>query len=216
MIAKLRGLLDQTGDGWAIIDCNGVGYLISCSARTLRVLPAIGTEITLFIHTDVREDAINLHGFADPAERDWFRLLTRVQGVGARLALSILGLLAPNPLADAILRQDKACLMQAEGVGAKLATRILTELKDKTINLARGGNSTSSASASGAAFPTVSSEPGDRSAADEALSALLNLGFQRQEAQTALAAAHRDLGPAASLDALVRAGLQALTPFPST
>ena len=136
MIAKLTGLLDSIGEEWAVIDVNGVGYLVFCSTRTLAQLPGRGEAVSFVIETHVREDHIHLYGFLEHAEREWFRLLTTVQGVGAKVGLGILSVLAPRDLSDAILAQDKGMITRAPGVGPKLATRLLTELKDKACGLA--------------------------------------------------------------------------------
>jgi Holliday junction DNA helicase RuvA len=138
VIAKLSGLVDSLGEGHAVIDVSGVGYLAFCSAHTLGRLPGAGEPVTLFIETHVREDHIHLYGFADPVERDWFRLLTTVQGVGSRLALAILSVLGADQLVVAIAGQDKAMIARAEGVGGKLAGRIIAELKDKAGGIALG------------------------------------------------------------------------------
>src|SRR5579883_2599375 len=131
MIGSLSGIVDQATADSAVVEVGGVGYLVFASSRTLARLPARGKPLKLLIETHVREDHIHLYGFADEAERGWFRLLTTVQGVGARLALAILGVLAPEALATAIMAQDKAALARADGVGPKLAQRIANELKDK-------------------------------------------------------------------------------------
>jgi Holliday junction DNA helicase RuvA len=201
MIAKLAGVVDQIGPEAAVIDVGGVGYLAFCSTRTISRLPAVGSPASLLIETHVREDHIHLYGFADAAEREWFRRLTTVQGVGARLALAILSALSPEQLGLAILAQDKAALTRADGVGARLATRIVTELRDKV-----GG---------GAAFatPPMPAGPlseGDPGPAADAVSALVNLGYRRSEAFSAVAVASRRLGGEADAGALIRAGLQEL------
>ena len=199
MIAKLAGVIDQIGPEAAIIDVGGVGYLAFCSTRTISRLPVVGAPASLLIETPVREDHIHLYGFLDAAERDWFRRLTTVQGVGARLALAILSAVAPEQLGPAILAHDKAALMRADGVGARLAARIVNELHDKV-----GG----AAAAAVVAIPTApEADPG--SAAD-AVSALVNLGYGRTEAFSAVAAAARRLGRSADAGALIRAGLQEL------
>ncbi len=138
MIAKLTGLIDSTDGEGAVLDVGGVGYLVFCSARTLARLPARGMPASLLIETHVREDHIHLYGFADAGERDWFRLLTTVQGVGARLALAVLSVLGPDDLARAIAAADRASLARAPGVGPKLAGRIAAELKDKVGAVALG------------------------------------------------------------------------------
>jgi len=196
MIAKLTGLLDQAGSDSAVIDVGGVGYLVCCSARSLARMPAKGAPVSLLIETHVREDHIHLYGFAEPAERDWFRLLTTVQGVGAKLALALLGVLAPEDLMRAIAAADKASLARAPGVGQKLAQRIATELKDKVRAVALG--------------PAAADLPQRGSEAD-AVSALVNLGYRRAEAFDAVIEAARRLGASAPVDALIRAGLKELS-----
>jgi Holliday junction DNA helicase RuvA len=204
MIAKLTGVIDQSGPEAAVIDVGGVGYLAFCSTRTLSRLPPIGSAASLLIETHVREDHIHLYGFVDAAERDWFRRLTTVQGVGARLALAILSAVAPEQLGLAILAQDQAALTRADGVGARLAARIVNELRDKV-----GGFATAAtASAPPAPAPDASV---DANAAADAVSALVNLGYRRAEAFGAVATATRQLGGEADTGALIRAGLQELT-----
>jgi holliday junction DNA helicase RuvA len=190
MIAKLAGVVDQIGPDGAVIDVGGVGYLAFCSTRTIGRLPAVGSPVRLLIETHVREDHIHLYGFIDSAERDWFRHLTTVQGVGARLALAILSAVAPEQLGLAIIAQDKAALTRADGVGPRLAARIVNELRDKVGNV------------TGAATPAVPiTPPGEAPGpAADAVSALVNLGYHRTEAFGAVAAAA----------ARIRAGLQEL------
>ena len=195
MIAMLAGVVDQRGVDSLVLDVNGVGYLVFASARTLSRVPARGEPLKLLIETHVREDHIHLYGFADEGERGWFRLLTTVQGVGARLALALLSVLAPDALATAIMAQDKATLARADGVGAKLATRIASELKDKVGGIALG---------------PVAATPATPVAATDAVSALVNLGYSRSDAFAAVAQATQRLGAAAKIDALIRAGLQEL------
>ena len=202
MIAKLAGLLDQVMSDGAIIDVGGVGYLVFCSSRTLAQLPAAGAAARLLIETHVREDHIHFYGFIDAVERDWFRLLTTVQGVGARLALSLLSAVSPDQLALAILSQDKATLARADGVGPRLAARLVNELRDKVGGLATAAPMPVTAS------PGASDGKGDATA--DAVSALVNLGYRRAEAFGAVGAAARKLGEKAALDALIRAGLQEL------
>ena len=199
MIAMLSGIVDQRGSDSLVLDVNGVGYLVFASARTLGRVPARGEPLRLLIETHVREDHIHLYGFADEAERSWFRLLTTVQGVGARLGLAILSVLAPDALATAILAQDKAALSRADGVGQKLATRIASELKDKVGGIALG--------------PAVAASGGvpEGAAAADAVSALVNLGYSRSDAFGAVAQAAKRLGEAAKIDALIRVGLQELS-----
>jgi Holliday junction DNA helicase RuvA len=200
MIAKLTGRVDQTGDGFAVIDVGGVGYRAFCSTRCLARLPQPGGEASLLIETHVSQDHIHLYGFADPAERDWFRLLTTVQGVGSKVALALLSALAPAELAQAIAAQDKATLSRAQGVGPKLASRLAAELKDKAGGIALG----------------PSARLGDAVASDldrmgsDAVSALVNLGYRRMDAFGAVLDAQRSLGSAATLDALIKAGLREL------
>ena len=201
MIAKLKGMVDEIDTDSAIVDVGGVGYLVSASARTLRNL-VVGEAATVLVETIVREDAIALYGFLETAERDWFRILTTVQGVGARVALSILSTLSPDEIARAIAAQDRATLSRPTGVGPKLAARLATELKDK-------------AAAFGIASP-ASSAPDAAAAApagslnEDAVSALVNLGYRRVEAFGAVARASQRLGADARLDAVIRAGLQEL------
>jgi Holliday junction DNA helicase RuvA len=197
MIAMLAGIVEQRGSDSLVLDVNGVGYLVFASARTLGRVPARGEPLRLLIETHVREDHIHLYGFADEAERSWFRLLTTVQGVGARLGLAILSVLAPDALATAILAQDKAALARADGVGPKLATRIASELKDKVGGIALG--------------PATAISVGEGAAAADAVSALVNLGYSRSDAFGAVAEAAKRLGEAAKIDALIRAGLQELS-----
>ena len=201
MIAKLTGILDHIGAEGAVIDVHGVGYLVFASTRTLSQLPPSGGSARLLIETHVREDHIHLYGFADAAERDWFRLLTTVQGVGAKVALAILSVVAPDELTLAIVAQDRATMARADGVGPKLAARIVNELKDKVGGLALAATNAA------APAPQIASEPG---ATGDAVSALVNLGYRRAEAFGAVATASRRLGGEAKVDALIRAGLQEL------
>ncbi|MGK6320862.1 Holliday junction branch migration protein RuvA [Sphingomonas sp. DT-204] len=194
MIAHLKGILTSTAADHAVIDVGGVGYLVGASARTLSVLGAIGDGVIVHTEMLVGEDFIRLVGFATAEEHDWFRLLTGVQGVGARVALAILSALAPDELGRAVSAQDKAMVARANGVGPKLAERIVRELKDKVGGIAIGGGIASAAPAG--------------SAAADAMSALANLGFRQAEASSAVAAAEEELGPGAGLDALVRLALR--------
>lgn len=195
MIAKLRGLLDSFDADHAVIDVNGVGYLVSASTRTLSQLGAIGDEIVLHTEMLVGEDFQRLVGFASAAERDWFRLLISVQGVGARVALAILSALTIDEVHRAVASGDHAMIARAQGVGPKLAQRIVHELKDKAGGIALGPTSGTMAAPAG-------------SFAQDAVSALTNLGFRPGEAAAAVARAESDLGPEASLDALVRTALK--------
>jgi Holliday junction DNA helicase RuvA len=194
MIAKLRGLLDGTTADHAVIDVNGVGYLVFASTRTLSALGGTGSEVVLHTVMQVSEDDIRLIGFASGDERDWFTLLRSVQGVGAKVALAILSALSVDELHRAVAAGDSAMIARAQGVGPKLAQRIAHELKDKAGGVSLGG---------GAAAPAA---PG--SAAADAVSALLNLGFRPAEASSAVAKAEAELGPGATLDALVRLALK--------
>ncbi len=204
MIAKLTGVLDTMGDDWAVVDVGGVGYLAYCSGRTLRALPAVGGSVTLAIETHVREDHIHLYGFIDAAERDWFRLLTTVQGVGARVALAILTVLEPDAIADAVIAQDKAAFTQAAGVGPKLAARLVAELKDRVGELIVVRPIQFAAEAAGAGPGNNAGPVGD------AISALVNLGYRRTEAYGAVSQAASRLGADAGIEALITAGLKEL------
>jgi Holliday junction DNA helicase RuvA len=201
LIARLKGTVEAVDEGSAVIDVNGVGYLVSASSRTLRDLVA-GQPATVLVETIVREDAIALYGFLETGERDWFRILTTVQGVGARVALSILSTLSPDEIARAIAAGDKASLSRPAGVGPKLAARLATELKDKA---AAFGVAPAPARASAAAAPAAAG-----SVNEDAVSALVNLGYRRVEAFGAVARVTQRLGEGAQLDAVIRAGLQEL------
>ena len=205
MIAKLSGTLDSIGPDGAVIDVGGVGYLAFCSTRTLGRLPPPGGAVRLLVETHVREDHIHLYGFIDAAERDWFRLLTTVQGVGARLALAILSAIAPEALTLAIAAQDKAALARADGVGPRLAARIVNELRDKVGAL---GLAAPPRAGSPAAAPAGAG--GVTGAIADAVSALENLNIGRAEAYGAVTAAARRLGDGAAVEALITAGLQEL------
>jgi len=218
MIAKLKGLVDSTGEDWVILDVGGVGYLVQCSSRTLGRLPASGEAAALLIETHVREDAIQLYGFFDKGERDWFRLLTTVQGVGARVALSLLSAASPDQILQAIAAGDKVVLTRAAGVGPKLALRILTELKDKagafalTSQAARAAADDGGSGAAGGAGAAVISRPAEGGALGDAVSALVNLGYQRVIAFEAVGRAAQALGDEADVSALIRAALRDLAP----
>ena len=194
MIAHLKGRLDSTGIDHAVIDVGGVGYLIGASTRTLAAIGPVGEAATLFTEMLVSEDSIRLVGFASAGERDWFRLLTGVQGVGSRVALAILSALEPGELARAVGAQDKAMVARANGVGPKLAERIVRELKDKVGAIPLG--------------PAAIGQAAPVGASADAVSALLNLGFRPADATTAVAVAEEELGGTASLDALVRLALR--------
>jgi Holliday junction DNA helicase RuvA len=203
MIAQLTGDIVSLVEGSCIIDVNGVGYLVQASTRTLAALPQPPAIARLLIETHVREDAIILYGFADPAERDWFRLLTTVQGVGGKVALSVLSVLSPSDLVAAIATGDRTSLTRAPGVGARLAVRLLTELREKAGAMPTG--------APGAAIvPRGATGP-----AEDALSALTNLGYRRAEAQPVVARVMERLGDQAGLDAVIRDSLRELAQRPA-
>lgn len=201
MIARLKGVLDATASDSIVIDVNGVGYLVQCASSTLANLPAIGEPVSLHIETQVREDAITLLGFTSEKEREWFRLLNGVQGVGSKLALGILGTLGAQGVADAIALQDKNAFARTSGVGPKLAGRIANELKDK----APKGFPTSQAASD------EPSDPAQPDMMDDALSALINLGYRQADAAAALAKARREHGGDGTLDALIRNSLRELS-----
>ena len=203
MIGKLTGRVDAVGESHAIIDVHGVGYEVQLSARTLRNLK-LGDEVSLTIDTHVREDAIRLYGFSSEVERSWFRSLQTIKGVGSKVALSILGTLAPQDLANAIALQDWVAVEQAPGVGMKLAQGITAELKDKAPALSVAGLNVPAA-AGIAAGPAPAGN-----AAAEALSALTNLGYNPAQASAAVAAAAKELGPDADTARLIRRGLKEL------
>ena len=204
MIAKLTGVVDDIAADSAVVDAGGVGYLIYASRRTLGRLGPAGASASVLVETHVREDHIHLYGFIDRAERDWFRLLTTVQGVGGRVALAILGVLDPDALATAIAAQDKAPLIRADGVGPKLAGRIVAELRD------RAGAAIFSPAApapAAAAPPAAAADP-----TADAVSALVNLGYGRADAFAAVATAARTLGAGAAVEAIIPAALKELSP----
>ncbi|MCZ6603698.1 MAG: Holliday junction branch migration protein RuvA [Alphaproteobacteria bacterium] len=201
MFAKLSGILDEQGADWAVVDVGGVGYLVSCSAHTSDQLPVAGEPVRLLIETHVREDRIQLFGFTTELEREWFRLLTTVQGVGTRVALALLGAARPERLATAIAAQDKTVLVAADGVGPKLAARILSELKDKAGLVAP------------VPFAAARARGGDTEPAgvnEDAISALVNLGYGRAEAFGAVATVAGGMGDAPSVDELIPAALREL------
>lgn len=205
MIAKLKGIVDHVGDGHAIVDVGGVGYLVHCAARTLGRLKA-GEAAMLLIETDVGEDHIRLFGFADAAEREWFRLLTSVQGVGSRIGLAVLSTLSPDELVRAVAAGDKTTVSRANGVGGKLAQRIVTELKDKVGVLALGA----AGAAAGKKGKGAVSGGGLDTATADAVSALVNLGYAPADALGAVAQAGEALGAGASVAGLIRAALSDL------
>ena len=203
MIGKLKGVIDSYGEDSVIVDVHGVGYLVHCSARTLQTLPREGEAVTLAIETHVREDQIRLFGFLSDAEREWFRLLQTVQGVGTKVALSILSTLKPADLASAIALRDKAMVARAPGVGPKVAERVVTELKDKAPAL----------SAVDPAVVRLTGALDERRAprpVADAVSALINLGYGQPQAAAAVAAASQSSGEGADAARLIRAALKEL------
>jgi len=197
MIAKLTGTLDESGPDWAIIDVSGVGYFVHCSAKTLAALGIGGDRVTIHTEQQVSENDIRLIGFASGAEREWFRMLTAVQGVGSKMALAVLSALSTEELQRACAAGDAAMVARAQGVGPKLASRIVNELKDKA-----GGLPTAPGIAGASAIPLAGSASAD------AVSALQNLGFKPAVATTAVATAIDELGDGAGLNDLVRVALR--------
>jgi Holliday junction DNA helicase RuvA len=203
MIGKLKGLIDSYGEDYVVLDVQGVGYLVSCSARTLQALPSPGEAVVLSIETYVREDQIRLFGFRSDIEREWFRLLQTVQGVGAKVALAVLSTLPPSDLANAIALRDKAAVARTPGVGPKVAERIVTELKDKAPAFA---------SVDPAVVHLAGAVDDDRAPGPvrDAISALVNLGYGQPQAAAAIASASRDAGEGAETTKLIRLGLKEL------
>ena len=203
MIGKLKGTIDSYGEDFVILDVHGVGYQVHCSTRTLQALPAPGEAVTLSIETHVREDQIRLFGFQSDGEREWFRLLQTVQGVGAKVALAVLGTLKPAELANAIALRDRAAVARTPGVGPKVAERIVTELKDKAPAF----------SDIDPAVVRLTGEVEERRAPQpvrDAVSALVNLGYGQPQAAAAIAAAARSAGEGADTPSLIRLGLKEL------
>jgi holliday junction DNA helicase RuvA len=205
MIGKLRGAVDAVGVDYAVIDVGGVGYEVACSSRTLAALPAAGEPVTLSIDTHVRQDAIRLYGFLTETERGWFRLLQSVQGVGSKVALSILSTLDTAQLGQAIALQDKAMVARAPGVGPKVALRIVNELRDKAPPAAISANGLPMAATPGAAGPAGAASP-----VTEATSALLNLGYALVQANAAVSAALPKAGDPPRTETLIRLALKEL------
>ena len=203
MIGKLKGIIDAYGEDFVVIDVNGVGYLVHCSTRTLQSLPAQGAPVVLSIETHVREDQIKLFGFTSNLEREWFRLLQTVQGVGAKVALAVLSTLPPSDLANAIALRDKAAVARTPGVGPKVAERIVTELKDKAPAFANVDPAL--VHLSGAIDDQRAPRP-----VSDAISALVNLGYGQPQAAAAIAAASRSAGENAETAQLIRLGLKEL------
>ncbi|WP_068087121.1 Holliday junction branch migration protein RuvA [Polycladidibacter stylochi] len=203
MIGKLKGIVDSYGDDYVLLDVQGVCYQVHCPSRVLQHLPRVGEAGSVSIETVVREDMIRLYGFANDSEREWFRLLTTVQGVGAKVALAILGIMPANEVANAIALGDKASVMRAPGVGKKVAERIVAELKDKAPNFASVDQG--SIEVAQAAQADLGS-----SAVADAVSALSNLGYQSAQASAAVAAALKTAGEDAPAEKLIRLGLKEL------
>ncbi len=201
MIGKLKGLVDSIGEGELILDINGVGYVVAASARTLRNLPAVGQAAVLHVETQMREDSIRLFGFLAEQERDWFRLLQSVQGVGAKVALAILSALSAADLAQAVALQDKAAVARAQGVGPKLAARIVAELKDKA---PLSGAAEMGLPGQAAAGPALGGS------AQDAVAALVGLGYARPQATQAVAKGVASLGAEATISALIKLSLKEL------
>ena len=203
MIGKLKGVIDSYGEDSLIVDVGGVGYVVHCSARTLQLLPATGEPVVLSIETHVREDQIRLFGFLSDIEREWFRLLQTVQGVGTKVALSVLGTLKPADLANAVAMRDKAAIARSPGVGPKVAERIVTELKDKA----------PAYTSVDPAIVRLTGEVEEKRAPQpvlDAISALVNLGYGQPQAAAAIAAANRVAGEGADAAELIRRGLKEL------
>ncbi len=207
MIARLKGSVDLVGDGWVVIDINGVGYMAFCSSRTLSQL-VIGEVTRLEVETHVREDHIHLYGFIDESERDWFRILTSVQGVGAKVGLAILGVLSGDELLQTIAAEDKAKITRTPGVGSKLANLILSELKDKVGNLALGVAAPNNTHNGNTKFSNSNAS----SSISDAASALVNLGYGPAEALGAVSRIAANIDADHSVQELIRAGLRELAP----
>ncbi|WP_321344901.1 Holliday junction branch migration protein RuvA [Breoghania sp.] len=204
MIGKLKGVIDSYGDDFVILDVQGVGYHVQCPSRVLQGLPSPGEAATLSIETYVREDQIRLFGFASDLEREWFRMLMTVQGVGAKVALGVLGIMRPTELANAIALGDKAAIARAPGVGKRVAERIATELKSKAPAFADADAGLIQANAA------IEDKAAPRPVAD-AVSALVNLGYGQPQAAAAVAAAQRAAGEDAEASKLIRLGLKELS-----
>ena len=203
MIGKLTGIVDSFGTDWTILDVHGVGYHVFCSVKTLEALPSRGEVATLFIETQIRDEQIRLVGFMSETEREWFRLLLTVQGVGSKVALAVLGTLNASELASAIALQDKAMIARTPGVGPKVAARIAAELKDRAPGI----------TGVDAGVLRLQSELGGKIApkpAADAVSALVNLGYGQMQASAAIASAMREAGEGAETARLIRLGLKEL------
>lgn len=200
MIGKLRGLVDSTGADWVLLDVGGVGYHVQCSTRTLGALPPVGEAASLLIETHVREDQITLYGFSTQTEKDCYHLLCTVQGVGARVGLALLSALSAQDIMGALAARDKTALTRANGVGPKLAQRIVNELKDKILSLEAGADEETLRPAGQTTVP------------EDAVSALVNLGYRRAEAFDAISKVSSEQGAGQSIENLIRAGLKELMP----
>lgn len=209
MIGKLTGKVDAIGENFLVVDVHGVGYEVQASTRTLRNLKP-GDDVSLTIDTHVREDAIRLFGFQSEFERSWFRTLQSIQGVGAKVALSVLGIFSPQDLANAVALGNWAAVEEAPGVGKKLALRIVAELKDKAPALAVAGLQASGGEHASAAGASTLGVPSANLATAEAISALTNLGYNPAQASTAIAVAVRELGEGADTAGLIKRGLKEL------
>lgn len=211
MIAKLLGSVDSFGEDWVIVNVGGVGYLVFCSVRTLRNLPTEGGSVALLIETHVREDHIHLYGFETQSEKDWFNLLQTVQGVGAKVALAVLAIFGGEELTQIVAAADKTALTRVSGIGPKVAGRIVGELKDKVAKMDLGSAAFQQPSVGGnASSKKDKAEGGAHVAAGDAVSALVNLGYSRADAFGAVATAGRQLGPDATVEQLITAGLKEL------
>ncbi len=210
MIGKLSGLIDSVGQDSMILDVGGVGYLVFASARTLDRLPPSGTPASLLIDTHVREDHIHLYGFSEAEEQTWFRHLSSVQGVGARMALAILSVLPPADLAQAIAAQDRTALTRANGVGPKIAGRIVSELKDKAVHVALAAGNAAARPIQPAPSGSAATADAAPALAEDAVSALVNLGYGRSEAFSVVSKVLRAGEDAPPLESLIRDSLREL------
>jgi Holliday junction DNA helicase RuvA len=213
MIGKLKGLVDEVGEDWALIDVGGVGYMIFASSRTLGSLPPSGQATTLFIETYVREDVIRLYGFKDAFEKAWFLHVQSVQGVGARVALAILDALRPSDMQQAIVMQDKTAFARANGVGPKLAARIISELKDKTAPVPAFPELSSKGAFTPPSSDAVSAEESREGLSDmmlrnDAISALVNLGYNEVRATQAVMKAYTGFNDDPAVDVLIKTALK--------
>jgi Holliday junction DNA helicase RuvA len=207
MIARLKGTIDEIGADWLVIDVSGVGYFVHCPSRTINALPKVGSTVAIHIETHVREGQVSLYGFSDIRERECFRLLTTVQGVGAKVAIAILGSLSPDQLVDAIIAQDKVELTRAEGVGPRLAARLLTELKDRILLVSVDITDRSVKKENLALIEERGNLLGTN---NDAISALVNLGYGRSESYLAVSRAVAEMSEDPSLELIIPAALKEL------